>query len=280
MPTVIIDPDLSHYEPFFDDSWGQGLLDKTRESSLYDAAFALSLSWKSQSQAHSLPWILIESLKASWRDPITNPIGYSRRLVRRMREELLRKVSFTNMKRKEITAAMDEIVTRFDEVEVPDINMAPTWEGLCKHADFHTGLNGLMRDVFCTLYHDYENYVHRVVTALNGGVEVEVFKLAQLRKAVNEFLGQPLVELCVNDRSIEVPRLIRNCFAHAGGAEGDKLRGFKPRHNFPVDGDGILHVLASHNRELFGVLSKVVSTVTEVALSKLPASPPSATDPE
>lgn len=267
MPKIFIDPIQEHYAPFFSDEWGQKLLDTTRNTALYDPAFSLAISWKSQSQAHALPWVLIESLKSTWSDPAHNPVGFIRRWLRKLTDELFAKVDFTNMKRKEVRKALGGITERFEKLDVPPVDMKPTWKALCDESDFHTGLNGLMRDCFCTLYHDYENYLRRVVSAVKGE-EVRFFSKDHIVTCVAETLGASVAAQCYSERAIDIPRRIRNSFAHAGGKETHELKAVS--HNLPTE-DGVVHILASHTIELYGVLSSAVEAATQAALAKLPA---------
>lgn len=265
MPKILIDPNQEHYSGFFKEEWGQHLLDTTRGTPLFEPAFALAISWKSQSQAHALPWILVESLGLSWSDPDNNPIGKSRRWLRKLSEELFHKVELTNMKQKQVRKALDEITERFDKVDSPPVDMRPIWESLCDEPNFHTAINGLMRDVFCTLYHDYENYLRRVASAIKEE-EVRFTRKDRNIELLTECLGPAITNSCYTDRAIEVPLLVRNAFAHVGGKQTTELKAVT--HDFPVD-EGHLHVLASHNIELYKVLAVAVDTVTVAALEKL-----------
>lgn len=267
MSKITIDPDLSHYSPFFDDAWSQRLLIVTEGTLLYALAFDLCVSWKAQSASHSMPWILVKALQSSWSDSGKNPVGHARRLTRKMREELFHKVSFSNMKQKEVAFAMNEIVTRFENYEPVIVDMADTWKGLCDEPDFHMSLHATERNSFCTIYHDYENYLRRVIGILNKAT-IKINGYDHLCDLVQTFLGKTVLDLCVKAESINTARLIRHAFAHTGGAVTGQLRSIS--HGFPVN-DGMIQVTAAHTIFLYILLSKAVDLITETALEKLGA---------
>ncbi len=88
LQTTVVDPNLNSYKWFFDHKWCQVTLEAVRIP-LWNALSLRMLAWRWTDGTHSVPWLMVEQLRASWQGEVEDlwipdwlqPTGRSRPLA-------------------------------------------------------------------------------------------------------------------------------------------------------------------------------------------------------
>lgn len=273
---IINDDDLTSYRGFMDYDWAKAVGKQSDGTILEYPVFDLTMSWKGSSNTFAMPLLMIQGSTSFWTAYSKSHCDQSMvfAIIQKLGERLCTEVEFTNVKQKEVKAALDRIVREVAHIE--EIARAafvfPTdqlWNSYLTpkepgSAEFHLILWTSQRLCFSSLIHAYEFFVQDVLRIKSGKPDSWRPYFPELVAEMKRLLGDSTADDCLNHSDIESARLVRNSLAHNGGKETDDLKG---KHKIRTCPDGRLLIWPEDNRRLFELLKDRASKIIDVALN-------------
>lgn len=271
------DPDLTSYRGFMDYDWAKAVGKQSDGTILEYSVFDLIMSWKGSSNTLAMPLLMIEGSTSFW-------TAYSKKnhcdqsmtfaIIQKLGERLCTEVEFTNMKQKEVKAALDRIVREASHAEevARDAFVFPTdqlWNsyitpGQPGSAEFHLILWTSQRLCFSSLIYAYEFFVQDVLRIKGGKSDTWRPFFSELVSEMKRLMGDSIADECLTHADIDSAKRVRNSLAHNGGKETDDLKG---KHEIRTCTDGRLLIWPENNRKLFELLKDRASKIIDAALS-------------
>jgi hypothetical protein len=138
------------------------------------------------------------------------------------------------------------------------------WARYMEEKGFQFGLWGTQRICFVAAYNAYDNFLTRCVSI---ALKQPTFRRKRddvFAKAIEDNFGAKALDLCWRCTAIAVPREVRHALSHCGGRDTDKLRTLP--HDFSIQ-NGVIQVLAAHNKKLLRVIEERAIYLTELSNS-------------
>lgn len=276
MRQIISDSDLTSYRGFMDYEWAKAIGKQSAGTILEYSVFDLTMSWKGASNTFAMPLLMIEGSTSFW---TAYSKGYCDQsmvfaIIQKLGERLCKEVEFTNMKQKEVKAALDRIVREAAHAEevARDAFVFPTDELWYSYltpkqpgsAEFHLILWTSQRLCFSSLIHAYEFFVQDVLRIKGGMPDSWRPHFEDLVSEMKQQLGDSIAHDCLTHPDINSAKLVRNSLAHNGGKETDNLKG---EHEIRTCPDGRLLIWPENNRKLFELLKDRASKIIDAALN-------------
>jgi hypothetical protein len=275
MRHIMNDRNLESYRGFMDYDWAKAVSTKSVGTPFEFAIFDLTMSWKGSSNTFAMPLLMVEGSRAFWTAFSQSHCDQTMVLavIKEISERLCREVEFSNMKRKEVKAAVDRIVREAAHAEEVTRSsfVFPTeqlWYSYLTpkqpgSAEFHLILWTSQRLCFSSLIHAYEFFVQDVLRIKGGKSDSWRPRFSDLISEMSRLLGDSIADECLTHADIDAAKRIRNSLAHNGGRETDDLKG---KHKIRTCPDGRLHIWPEDNRQLFELLKDRASKIIDAAL--------------
>lgn len=276
MRHIVSDPDLTSYRGFMDYDWAKAVGKQSDSTILEYPVFDLTMSWKGSSNTFSMPLLMIQGSTSFWTAYSKSHCDQSMvfAIIQTLGARLCREVEFTNMKQKEVKAALDRIVREAAQAEdiARDAFIFPTdqlWESYLTpkqpgSAEFHLILWTSQRLCFSSLIHAYESFVQDVLRVKDGKPDSWRPYFPELVSDMKRLLGDTIAAECLTHADIDSARRVRHSLAHNGGRETNDLKG---KHRIRTCPDGRLLIWPEDNHKLFGLLKDRASKIIDAALS-------------
>lgn len=276
MRHIINDPELTSYRGFMDYDWAKAVGKKSDGTILEYPVFDLTMSWKGSSNTFAMPLLMIQGSTSFWTAYSKSHCDQSMvfAIIQKLGERLCTEVEFTNMKQKEVKAALDRIVREaahaeevarasfvFPTDELWNSYLTPKQPG---SAEFHLILWTSQRLCFSSLIHAYEFFVQDVLRKKGGKPDSWRPYFPELVSEMKRLLGDSITDECLTHADIDSAKRIRNSLAHNGGKETDDLKG---KHEIRTCPDGRLLIWPENNRKLFELLKDRASKIIDAALN-------------
>jgi len=272
MRQIINDPNLTSYRGFMDYGWAKAVGEQSAGTILEYPVFDLTMSWKGSSNAFAMPLLMVQGSTSFWTSYSTTHCDQSMvfAIIQKLGQRLCDEVEFTNMKQREVKAALDRIVREAAHAE--EVARAafvfPTdelWNSYKQpgSAEFHLILWTSQRLCFSSLIHAYEFFVQDVLRIKGGKSDSWRPHFEDLVFDMKQHLGDSIADDCLNHPDITSAKLVRNSLAHNGGKETDNLKG---KHGIRTCPDGRLLIWPEDNRKLFNLLKDRASKIINAAL--------------
>lgn len=262
------DTRLSAYKGFYYHDWGKQLLALTVNTSFDEQACDLCLAWKSTSHVFMMPWLTLSILEQF-------VIGYSsvdkpfyERLTAEFRNYVLRHAG-TALSPPQKTLIANILTDLGQKVEVskrqaaPPFDIQEAWSTFISNVDFASGLWGLQRICYVSVYHGYEDFLQRCVATATKDPDYCARRSEQLRKTLNKTFGNALGDACLADKDVHTARLVRNALVHNGGRTDPIIDARK--HQLRIV-DNIIQIGPDDVRGLFELLKDKVTQLIKQAL--------------
>src|SRR5436190_256149 len=109
MRHIVNDTDLTSYRGFMDYDWAKAVGKRSNGTILEYAVFDLTMSWKGSSNTFAMPLLMIQGSTSFWTAYSKSHCDQSMMfaIIQKLGERLCKEVEFTNMKQKEVKAALD-----------------------------------------------------------------------------------------------------------------------------------------------------------------------------
>ena len=269
------DERLRSYQGFMDYDWAKSVDGLVAGTVLEYPVFDLVMSWKGASNTFTMPLLMVEGSASFWTSYSQSHIDRSMvcSIIRELSARLCGEVELTNVKKKEVTRALDRIVRDAEMAErvTRDAFVFPVdelWHSYLTPeqpgtAEFRLILWTSQRLCFVSLIHAYEFFVQDVLRVIGGKPDAWRPHFTALEAEAKRLLGEPIAYECLKHPEIELARDIRNSFAHNGGKNTDNLEG---RHNIRTCPDNRLLIWPENNRELFELLKHRASRFINAAI--------------
>lgn len=283
---ILIDPNLSSYEKFFDHNWSKDVFAAVKGSQLEGAADRLVFSWRSANGAHILPWLtikLLTRLTLGLNDGNQlSSASYAGQFVREVVNKLEGKMDcHLNVDQrlalgraiKTIEHDAREAVKSAGKKDQSE-EMDRYWHFLLQQSEFQFCILGIQSITYSSLYFAYEDFLQNVVRTREPTYDS---KSKSLGRALSEIFDKSFCDSCW-EGEVELARLVRNALVHNGGTFGGKLDTFQPRfvnasdtETPPIQGaifilvDNTIQITPDNTTYLFGVLKDRVLRIVEHA---------------
>lgn len=267
---IRIDDRLDSYQTFFDHPWARQLSALVSGTKLEEPAWSLCVAWKSAANSHALPWMMMQSMK-SFADGLLGayePFGLKviSALAQRIPAEM--GTSLSNMRRKQLVDVIRRIrndVYSANQANEERFDVEQAWQSFLDPnlIELHLSIWGSQRICYGALFHAYEDYVRHCVSVARSDPNYRTFFKQLIRDAV-ALVGQTIADYCLNDRPVQIARLVRNALAHNGGKITDELRGLP--HGLAVEDDAV-QIMAPDTKQLFDQLKVRAYGLAEVAVT-------------
>lgn len=276
MRQIINDPELTSYRGFMDYDWAKAVGKQSVGTILEYPVFDLTMSWKGSSNTFAMPLLMIQGPTSFWTAYSKSHCDQSMvfAIIQKIGKRLCNEVKFTNMKQKEVKAALDRMV--WEAAHAEEVARAafvfPTdqlWNSYLTpeqpgSAEFHLVLWTSQRLCYSSLIHAYEFFVQDVLRLRGGKPDSWRPYFSELVSDMKRLLGDSITDECLTDPDIDSARGVRNSLAHNGGKETDELKG---KHEIRTCPDGRLLIWPENNRKLFGLLKDRASKIIDAALN-------------
>ena len=263
---------LEKYQFFFDGEWAEKMNLLTQNSPLNEIAMDLCADWRGIAATSAFPWFMVKNLE----DVAQTFVGVQKQLLTGRMRVLLDVIardfspSLPAKKRPALRATLDKYRRNVESLSAKPFNVDPgwIWKLHLQTSDFILGIRSSQRVCFGGLYYAYENYVRRVLGLLRGNPDYRIpnDRKGKFKRDFESCFGQDLWKKCVEDKRVEIARLVRNALAHNGGRETDELK--SEGHTFPVSG-GEIQVTVEYTRPLFNILKGCALALTQGAVRRL-----------
>ncbi len=226
---VRFDPELSHYDGFFDRNWAETLLATTKGTAIEQITFNLTTSWWATSNARRLPFIIVEGVKS-----------YANRFFKDSEPSVL-----IDKFERATQAIKNFPVSDFSET---------VWNQLIEIDAIKAALWSSETSIYAKIYFDYEGYLSESLRILT---KTDKLFSDQLIKALGDFLGESVKKSCYCDEPIEIARLIRNAIVHNNHKKTSHLKPYeqKLQDRCMLEGEEVV-LLAWHTTELYQLLKE------------------------
>jgi len=269
---IVFDPRIESYQSFFDHAWAKTLSGLADGSKLDGLVVSLLANWKSAANTHTMPWLMIASLKGFAGGVLRSQVSASEtavaHLVRQVPEMM--RDSLTHTKRRKLAMVMAAIGGRMKtrrECYDAELDMQSLFDEFLHctgKKELELSLWGSQRMVYGAIYHVYENFVSHCVGLARNEPNYRAPNGKSLFAAAKSLFGDSIATYCLNDRAIINARLVRNALAHHGGKETPELK--DAPHGITVV-DGEIQVMPNDNRSLFDALKGRVVKLVDAALT-------------
>lgn len=276
MRELASDPNLASYDRFMDYEWARHVGKLTDGSIIEFPVFDLCMSWKGSSNTFAMPQLMVQGSSSFWTAYTKGHYDQSMlfTVIRDLSAQLCKEVQFTNMKEKEVRAALDRLVRRSVHAETVarDAFVFPTeelWQSYLSPkqpgtAEFHLILWTSQRLCFSSLLYAYEFFVQDVLRKKSGKTDSWRPFFSELVEVTTQTFGSTIADECLTAPDVESAKKVRNSLAHNGGRETDDLKG---KHSIRVSSDGRLLIWPEDNRKLFNLLKDKATKIINAALN-------------
>jgi len=261
-----VDSRRESYEPFFDSEWFKSLEEATKDFPALARIFLnLAFSWRGASNTHHLPSQTVHLLEvlANAHNPYGKDFkeGFTTRLMEKTRSSL------SNMKRKEVQKAIEEICAEIGQEFAKDpfimLDREAFWNDYVKNPEIRYTIIASQRMCYGSIYYAYEHFVLEVYRLVSRLPNYRMGRAEEFYEPFTAVFDNNLCHFCWSHPDIRIARFARNALAHNGGRLTDKLK--RENHGFLIEDDEI-QVLPGKTKELHELLKeRVTRLVSEVA---------------
>jgi len=260
--------ELESYKGFFDHDWIQQLTILTDGSQLERPVFELGASWKGNSNARRLPWLMMVSLKES----VEGFANYYEPTPMRVISTLVERIS-NRLERKGITLISSDrqaLISEFKEIEDHlsqklrqnplTVNSQGLWLQFVNQPEFVLSLWMSEVNAYSSIYFACENFLISVVKTLGN---LTSLRPRQLESRLTNLIGSRLAQICWTDESVEKARLIRHAVVHNGRKITSDLERY--RNQLFLEDDEIV-IMPVHTNQLYDDLKDRVTQFCQAVI--------------
>ncbi|MEL7500039.1 MAG: hypothetical protein AAFN77_20730 [Planctomycetota bacterium] len=252
-----------HYEMQLSSDWMQRKFDSMEANpALGDALFSLLAEWRAIAITGAMPAKIIDWL-ADYMNAYSNasPTKFAceakASLINQQILELVPELAGNDVLFEKIISAIKkvtfEVQSTSDQLKI-EINRDRLWKDFLAHDDpsFPMMLYSSQRVCFVAYYNAYECFLVDVLKELSGSASLRMSNKKQINPLIKEhFGGDDGFGKCWGNSELNIARLTRHSFAHAGGKLTEDLK--KVKHGLIVQG-GVIQIPVEYNIKLLQTL--------------------------
>jgi hypothetical protein len=271
---VKLDTNIADYQTFFEPQWLRLMNELTDGTKLAEPVLSLGVSWFTTANAYAMPWRMVQNLIGFEVGFIRGERTYTDKILARLATLIPQRMEgLSNMKRQQLADVIKTIGAEYDQ-QVKSQHLPTDAQALFESlltglsgVELQTSIVGSQKLCYNGLYYAYEEFLRACVGLGKVEADYRVFGFKKLEKDAKELFGDSVTDHCLSHELVKIARFARNALAHNGGKLTDELKALT--HDFPVDHENTIHIVANHNRNLYSALKGRAYKIAEAA-HKLP----------